>query len=803
VHVCTVITRAWLAHARSLAESIRTHSPGVSFAVLIVDPIDGFVSAADVPFEILGIEDLEYVDARAMVARYDMRAAVTAFKSVLMQHELRRHESIVFLDADIRVYGPLGDVAGLLEEHSMAITPHLTVPLPLDGRLPDDSVILNAGTYNSGFVAARRSPEAERALRWWSERLSAEGMQMSERGLLYDQRWLNLMPDLFPDVGRVRDPAWNAAYWNAPGRNFELDGEQVLIDGQPLRCFHFSGFDPHRPDRLSRFENRISLTSQPVLQSMCEEFALTLERQGHETASRWPYGFASTPGGAELTALLRSLWDRGRTEGTLEEWPFGSSGEDAFLAWLQQPTEHGVARYLVELHDSDPELRVRFPDPYGADRSAYFDWSIEQAEREPNGIHSLLHTRRLARKPGLRELTAGEQVGAERGDVVVCIPVYGAPEMFAECLTAVLAHTPADVRILVADDASPDPAIHAFVKSLKDVLEHDVSYLRQSQNLGFPGNVNAGFAACAPGDVVVLNSDCVVAAGWLDGLRRAAYSDALIATASALTNHGTILSVPERNHPRAGIPQEQDLAYAAGAIRQLSLRIYPHLPTAIGHCMYVRRHALDLVGGFDLAFSPGYGEEVDFSQRCLLRGLTHVAADDVFVLHHAGGSFAEDGVTNPIQKEHDHIIEARYPYYARSVEAAAGTSFGRLPRAIASARRAIGGLAVTIDGRCLGPLVTGTQVHTLQLIRALHATKEAKLSVIVQPDLGDYAARQLAGLSSVRLIPHTDVHPLMEKADIAHRPYQVSNANDLLILRCAGERQVITHQDLIAYRNPG
>jgi glycosyltransferase involved in cell wall biosynthesis len=75
--------------------------------------------------------------------------------------------------------------------------------------------------------------------------------------------------------------------------------------------------------------------------------------------------------------------------------------------------------------------------------------------------------------------------------------------------------------------------------------------------------------------------------------------------------------------------------------------------------------------------------------------------------------------------------------------------------------------------------------------------------VIVQPDMGAYAAAELARLPRVQLLPHTDVHPQMDKTDVAHRPYQVSNANDLLMLSCTGERQVITHQDLIAYRNPG
>jgi GT2 family glycosyltransferase/glycosyltransferase involved in cell wall biosynthesis len=804
VHVCTVITKSWIAHARALAESIRTHSPNSSFAVLIVDPIDGYVSAADEPFEILAIEDLEYEDAEAMITRYDLRTLASVFKPVLMLSELRRHERVVYLDADIRVYGPLDDLEDILAQRPVAITPHLTVPLPRDGRQPDDGAILVAGTYNSGFMAARRGSTAEQALHWWADHLRFEAVLSIAQGVVYDQLWLNLMPDLFADVGSIRDPAWNAAYWNAFGRDFQFDGEQVLIDGRPLRCFHFSGFDPLRKEHLSYFDNRISLAEQPVLRHLCDEFAARLERHGHPETSCWPYGFAATPSGIELTPLLRQLWDRGRAEGALSEWPFSVRGEEEFLAWLAQPQQHDLDRYLTELHRSYPELRERFPDPQGTDRDAYLAWAQEQAELHPNEVLALLRARPGAiRRPEMRDLEPSQTLGAERGEVVVCIPVYGASELFAECLASVLAHTPLDIRIMIADDASPDPAIRTFVTSLEDVLRHDVSYLRQPENLGFPGNVNVAFAAAAPADVVVLNSDCVVAAGWLEGLRRAALSDALVATASALTNHGTILSVPERNRPQSGIPQDQDLAHAAGAVLEQSLRLYPHLPTAIGHCMYIRRQALDLVGGFDLAFSPGYGEEVDFSQRCVLHGLVHVAADDVFVLHHAGGSFGEDGAVNPVQEEHERAIEARYPYYQRATVAASTTSFGRLPRSIASARRAISGLAVTIDGRCLGPFATGTQVHTLQLIKALDTAEQIGLRVIVPPDLGSYAVEEFASRPGIRLIPHTELHPDMEKADVAHRPYQVSNANDLLVLRCAGERQVITHQDLIAYRNPG
>jgi GT2 family glycosyltransferase/glycosyltransferase involved in cell wall biosynthesis len=808
VHVCTVINKAWLAHARALAESLRAHQPDARMSVLIVDSTDGFLDPAREPFAILAPQEIDIQDFDAMSVRYDVVELCTALKPAMMRYLLTQSEVVMHLDSDVRVYAPLDGLAEQLDKNPFVLTPHLLSGLPDDGHEPSELSILLAGAVNTGVIAARRGPVSEAILRWWSEQLRGGSRLDAAHGMVYDQRWVDLLPGLFEHIGLWRDPGVNFGYWRAANRRIERAGERILIDGQPLRSFHFTGFDPAHPERLSKYDNRTSLHEEPVLAEICADFARRLEALGHAESSRWPYGFGTTAGGVALTPVLRELWDRAHREGAVSETPFTPAGEQAFLEWLEQP-EEGVVdgrlnRYLVALHASDRKLSERFTEPYTSDNAGYLAWAREQAEREPTGVLGLLSSRSAAaRRPGLRELAPGDSLDAERGEVVVCVPVYGAPELFAECLTAVLAHTPTDVRILVADDASPDPAIHAFVASLGDILEHDVSYLRQPENLGFPGNVNAAFAAAAPADAIVLNSDCVVAAGWLEGLRRAAYSDALVATASALTNHGTILSVPERNRPQPGIPQDQDLAHAAGAVLSQSLRIYPHLPTAIGHCMYVRRQALDLVGGFDLAFSPGYGEEVDFSQRCLLHGLLHVAADDVFVLHHSGGSFAEDGKTNPVQKQHEQIIDARYPYYQRAQTAASTTSFGRLPRAIASARRAISGLTVTIDGRCLGPLVTGTQVHTLQLIMALDAAEQIGLQVIVQPDLGAYAARELAARPRIRLVPHTDVHPGMDKTDVAHRPYQVSNANDLLMLRCAGERQVITHQDLIAYRNPG
>jgi GT2 family glycosyltransferase/glycosyltransferase involved in cell wall biosynthesis len=397
-------------------------------------------------------------------------------------------------------------------------------------------------------------------------------------------------------------------------------------------------------------------------------------------------------------------------------------------------------------------------------------------------------------------------LGARRGEVVVCLPVFGGHEAFTICLHSVLAHTPPEIPILICDDASPDERSAALVRSVAaaEASPHRVVYLRRPANLGFPANVNGAFAMAAPADVVILNSDCVVADGWLEGLREAAYSDSRIATATALTNHGSVVSVPVRGVPQATLPPGWTLDRAAAAVRAASLRIRPRLPTAVGHCALIRRDALELIGDFDLAFSPGYGEEVDFCQRCLQAGLSHVVADDVLVFHHGGASFASDGRRNPVQDEHERILATRYPYYHDAVRDLEAAPTGPLARAISVARRALTGTSVTIDARILSGPMTGTQLQVLEVVAALARTEAVRITAIVPDEPGDHAAQILTSLPRVRLVRRAEIVARgLPRADVVHRPYQVSTDEDVSFLAPLGERLVITNQDLISFANPG
>src|SRR5207244_10952049 len=114
-------------------------------------------------------------------------------------------------------------------------------------------------------------------------------------------------------------------------------------------------------------------------------------------------------------------------------------------------------------------------------------------------------------RPGARcmpllDLSLGENLGLRRGGVAVCVPVYGAEELFAQCLSSVLAHTDANVPILICDDATPSQRIRPIIEEALTERDwfHTVHYLRQPQNAGFVVNANSGLAAAATADGVLL-----------------------------------------------------------------------------------------------------------------------------------------------------------------------------------------------------------------------------------------------------------------------------------------------------------
>jgi glycosyltransferase involved in cell wall biosynthesis/SAM-dependent methyltransferase len=383
VNICTIIARNYLAQARVLARSFKEVHPDGNCTVLVIDDPAGYVDEAQEQFELLTIHDIGLPDAERMAAFYDVMELSTAVKPWLLRTLLARpgYDSVSYLDPDIQVFSSLQKIEDEALRHGIVLTPHFTAPLPRDGRRPAEEDILIAGTYNLGFIGLGAGKTADALLDWWSERLENDCVNDPANGHFVDQRWIDLAPGFWPDLFLLRETTYNIAYWNLPTRTLETDGEGYKVDGEALRFFHFSGYDPRRPRELSKHQNRIKLTSDPALQRICDAYGALLKESGYEEAAKWPYGWESTASGLKIDRIARGIFREGVETGRFRDSLFEPAGARVFRDYLTEPVvgdgSAGVTRYAAALWEGRPDLRETYPDLAGQDGPGFIRWLHE------------------------------------------------------------------------------------------------------------------------------------------------------------------------------------------------------------------------------------------------------------------------------------------------------------------------------------------------------------------------------------------------------------------------------------------
>ena len=107
--------------------------------------------------------------------------------------------------------------------------------------------------------------------------------------------------------------------------------------------------------------------------------------------------------------------------------------------------------------------------------------------------------------------------------IALVVPVYNGYGATRRCLETLARHTPTRCAVILVDDASTDARIAPLLAQF--AAHHpNAKVLANERNLGFVGAVNRAIAASRD-DLVILNSDTEVTAGWLEGLERCRASD--------------------------------------------------------------------------------------------------------------------------------------------------------------------------------------------------------------------------------------------------------------------------------------
>lgn len=256
----TIVSNNYLHFARTLMQSVARQHPEADRYCVIVDRDLSHAEALAEEFSPLPLDVLNLPDGDEFLYQYDVLELNTAVKPWALAHLLRRgYGKVVYLDPDIWVYRPLVDVIEMLDAGAdLVLTPHLLAPVE-DASKPGDLDVRRAGTYNLGFCALRQSENSLALLAWWQGKLRRHCIVAFEQGIFVDQSWMDLVPGLFANVGILRHPGYNVAYWNIAQRPPSGAEDDYQVLGQPLVFFHFSGLNPLAPQTVSKYQDRYTL----------------------------------------------------------------------------------------------------------------------------------------------------------------------------------------------------------------------------------------------------------------------------------------------------------------------------------------------------------------------------------------------------------------------------------------------------------------------------------------------------------------------------------------------------------------
>ncbi len=386
--VFTIVAKNYLPYARVLMRSVAEHHPDWRRFVFLADRIDGYFDRSGEDFEIVLSSELPIPNPRWFHFKYTLVELSTALKPYAFEHlfDSRGCDRTVYLDPDVRIYSPLRRITEALEAANIALTPHLTGPIE-DGKRPGELDILRAGAYNLGFLGARRSPETRAFLAWWQQRLYDHCVVDLPRGLFVDQKWIDLVPGMFEGVSIVRDAGYNVAYWNLAQRVISRSAGGYTVAGSPLSFFHFSGYDPSQPEKLSRHQDRFRVEDLPAAtQQLLLSYRRELLEAGYSTCLKWPYAFGAFQNGVRIPDVGRPIRHEAPEAVSAIEDPFSAAGFAAFVEVWNRPIEEGarpgISRLAYRIYRTTTDLQCEMPDIFGGSYERFLEWMLVSGRAE-------------------------------------------------------------------------------------------------------------------------------------------------------------------------------------------------------------------------------------------------------------------------------------------------------------------------------------------------------------------------------------------------------------------------------------
>jgi len=393
--VCTIASKNYLSLVRIFASSVASSNPGVPIFVLLVDKIDGYIDPEAEPYQLVTLEELDNIpNPQHFFFKYTPIELNTAAKPYFLEYLLEKYhfKKICYFDPDIYVFSQLAGLWHLLEFSSLVLTPHITMPYQ-DNHDPTEMAINLAGVFNLGFLGISNTPAMRKFLTWWQQRLYDYCYMKPSEGMHVDQNWVNFAPVMHDAVFILRDNAYNIAYWNLHerGKRLRFEHANLFIDDRQAVFFHFSGFNPESPERISAHQSRFLLSDLSNVRPIFRFYRALLQKFEYGRIKKWPYAYGIFDNGVPIANIMRGLYNKQSPKQILKfANPFSTAREDSFFSWMNEPVDglgadHErpiITRLQIEMYNLRADLQRVFPDPLGQDRIRFYKWLLQNSARD-------------------------------------------------------------------------------------------------------------------------------------------------------------------------------------------------------------------------------------------------------------------------------------------------------------------------------------------------------------------------------------------------------------------------------------
>lgn len=225
--------------------------------------------------------------------------------------------------------------------------------------------------------------------------------------------------------------------------------------------------------------------------------------------------------------------------------------------------------------------------------------------------------------------------------VSIIIPTFNHIDLLKACIDSIIQYTDlSSCEVIVVANGCTDGTIE-YLKTLPAPFRHLVYY----NPLGYTAATNAGIRKAQGEYVLLLNNDVV-----LLGQPRNSWIEMLLA--------------PFRKDPMTGISGPVKFSWDCGRTKRRAIAFW---------CAMIPAILISKIGLLDEIFSPGMGEDGDFSIRTELAGysLAQIPVDGVEefgkgipnqtfpVFHKGSGTFSDADYSN-VRKRNDEVLVARY-----------------------------------------------------------------------------------------------------------------------------------------------